>query len=337
MKILYIRPYENESEMVQAALAECDLIIAACVQDVDEATRATIDVLSVFVDYEVTSDMLDLLPHIQCIATRSAGFDHIDMAQAHARGICVTRVPHYGTRTVAEYAFALMFALSRNAYRSYIDMQKNVGISDYSAYQGFDLYGKTLGVIGTGMIGKSVCEIAKGIGMKVVAFDAFPDEALATKHSIRYTSLDDVLVQSDIVTVHVPSMPETYHMINEQKLNLMKRGAYLINTARGEVIDTPALVHALRTGRLAGAGLDVLEGEHQLREEVDLLAQPDKELGELWHTLVADHALIDMPQVIVTPHIAFNTIEAKREITEVTIANIKKFMVGTPQNIVQYE
>jgi len=335
MNILYIRPYEKEVAIIQAALPDHEVLVADCIQDIDAATLATIEVLSVFVDYQVTKDMLDLLPNLQFIATRSAGFDHIDTDEAHARNIAISRVPHYGARTVAEYAIALMFALSRNAFRSYADMQRHAGTVQFAAYQGFDLYGKTLGVVGTGMIGKSVCQIAKGIGLQVVAFDAFPDEVFAANNDLTYAPLDELLAQADIVTLHVPSMPATYHMINEEKLSLMKSGAYLINTARGEIVDTSALVRALQSGHLAGAGLDVLEGEHELREEVDLLAAGDGP-GDIWETLVADHALIDMPQVIVTPHIAFNTVEAKREITDITIANIQGFISETPQNIVDH-
>jgi len=335
MNILYIRPYEKESAIVEAALPEHELIVAECIQDVDVSVRSSIDVLSVFVDYEVTKDMLDLLPNLRLIATRSAGFDHIDTAEAQSRNITISRVPHYGARTVAEYAIALMFALSRNAFRSYADMQRHAGTVEFAAYEGFDLCGKTLGVVGTGVIGKSVCQIAKGIGMNVLMFDAFPDEAFAAEHGLVYVALDELLVQADIVTLHVPSMPATHHMINEEKLNLMKSGSYLINTARGEIIDTSALVRALQSGHLAGAGLDVLEGEHDLREEVDLLASGVGP-SDIWETLVADHALIDMPQVIVTPHIAFNTVEAKREITDITIANIRGFVAGAPQNIVDH-
>jgi len=335
MKILYIRPYEKEPAIVEAALSGHELIVADCIQDVDVSVRATIDVLSVFVDYEVTKDMFDLLPNLQLIATRSAGFDHIDTAEAERRNITISRVPHYGARTVAEYAIALMFALSRNAFRSYTDMQRHAGTVQFAAYEGFDLCGKTLGVVGTGVIGKSVCQIAKGIGMKVVMFDAFPDEAFAAEHDLAYVTLDELLAQADIVTLHVPSMPATYHMINEEKFNLMKSGAYLINTARGDIVDTPALVQALQSGHLAGAGLDVLEGEHELREEADLLAAGDGP-SAIWETLVADHALIDMPQVIVTPHIAFNTVEAKREITDITVANILGFASDAPQNTVNH-
>lgn len=336
MKIAYIRPYEGEESLVTTGLPEHTIITANCVWDIVEADRHDIQILSVFVDYEVTADVLDMLPNLTCIATRSAGYDHIDVAAASARSITITRVPHYGTRTVAEYAIALMFALSRNAFRSYTDMQRDAGVTNFEAYEGFDLGGKTLGVVGTGAIGKSTCQLAVGIGMRVVAYDVSPDPNFAAEHGITYASLDEVLQQADIVTLHVPSIPATHHLLNAEKFALMKHGSYLINTARGEIVDTQALVQALQSGQLAGAGLDVLEGEHELREEADLIAAGAGP-SELWATLVADHALIAMPNVIVTPHIAFNTKEAKREITDITIGNIQAFVTGEARNIIPYE
>lgn len=333
MKILYIRPYAGEEAIVQTALTTIDCMFASSVEEVDPTLLQEVTILSVFVDYEVDVAVLDQLPALQLIATRSAGYDHIDTAAAAKRGIVMSRVPHYGTRTVAEYAIALLFALSRSAFRSYTDMQRDAGVNQFEMYEGFDLAGKTLGVVGTGAIGRNVCQIANGIGMCVVAFDVFPDEAFATENNVTYLELDEVLRRADVVTLHVPSIPQTYHLINEEKLALMKAGSYLINTARGEIIDTPALVSALTRGHLAGAGLDVLEGEHELREEAELLAAGAVDAA-LWKTLVADHALIDMPNVIVTPHIAFNTVEAKREITDITIANIQQFVAGTPQNTI---
>lgn len=332
MKIAYIRPYDGEMKLVSSCAPDEDFISVQDVSELNESDRNEIEALSVFVDYSVTSDTLDLLPNLKMIATRSAGYDHIDTAATKERGIIVCRVPHYGTRTVAEYAIALMFALSRNAFRSYTDMRRNVSITNFEAYEGFDLCNKTLGVVGTGAIGRNVCAIANGIGMKVVAYDVSPDETFAKEHDVTYASLDDLLTQSDIVTLHVPSIPATQHLINEDKLNLMKTGSYLINTARGEIVDTKALVKTLNSKHLAGAGLDVLEGEHALREEAELLAEGAVDT-KLWETLVADHSLIDMPNVIVTPHIAFNTVEAKREITDITLDNLKSYIAGSPQNI----
>jgi len=333
MLIAYIRPYNDELSLVEEQLGAHEVVSGTCVWDLDEATRNQVEVLSVFVDYQVTTDVLDMLPNLKMIAARSAGYDHIDVAEAHQRGIVVSRVPHYGARTVAEYAISLIFALSRKAYRSYTDLQRDVSVSGVDAYEGFDLFGKTLGVIGTGAIGRNVCEIARGIGMHVVAYDVSPDETFAAKLNMNYAPLDEVLAQSDIVTLHVPSIPATQHLISAEKLQKMKVGSYLINTARGDIIDTKALVKSLYEGHVAGAGLDVLEGEHALREEAELLVEGASDPA-LWETLIAGHALIDMPNVIVTPHIAFNTTEAKREITQTTLENIHSFIAGEPQNTV---
>jgi len=331
MKIAYVRPYEGEEKIIATTATEHEFIYIEDITDLSEAVRGEITVLSVFVDYRVTADIFDLLPNLQFIATRSAGYDHIDMHAAQERNVVVSRVPHYGARTVAEYAIALMFALSRNAFRSYTDLQRDAGITNFAAYEGFDLYGKTLGVIGTGVIGRSVCMIARGIGMRVVAYDVSPDDAFAADHGVTYASLEEVLAQADIVTLHVPAIPATHHLLNEITLSQMKPGSYLVNTARGEVVGTKALIHALQSGHLAGAGLDVLEGEHSLREEAELLTNGFQDI-KIWETLVADHALIDMPNVIVTPHIAFNTVEAKKEITDITLANIHAFIAGEPLN-----
>lgn len=333
MKIAYVRPYVGEMERVEAGSPENEFLAVADIDEIPVAVRLEIEGLSVFVDYQVTAEELAKLPNLTCITTRSAGFDHIDKEAVLARNITVCRVPHYGTRTVAEYVFALLFALSRNAYRSYTDMQRDARVTNFESYEGFDLYGKTLGVVGTGAIGRNVCSIARGLGMNVLAYDVSPDDKFAHENNFMYETLEEVLAHSDIVTLHVPSMPATHHLINQSRLALMKSGSYLINTARGEIVDTKALVAALTSGHLKGAALDVLEGEHELRDEVGLLTGGSEDM-KIWETLVADHTLIDMDNVIVTPHIAFNTIEAKREITDITIANIKAFISGTPQNIV---
>lgn len=326
MKIIYIKPYPGEAEIVTAALTGHDCLFAESIEEIAEADRAEAEVLSVFVNYEVTKEVLEALPKLQFIATRSAGFDHIDRTTAAARGVRICRVPHYGTRTVAEYAFALMFALSRHAFQSYIDMQRQSVVTELSGYEGFDLAGKTLGVIGTGAIGENTCQIGLGLGMQVIASDVHEKESLIEK-GVTYVSLPTLMKQADIITIHVPSMPATHHLVGEAELALVKPTAYLINTARGEIVDTAALVRALKEGRLAGAGLDVLEGEQNFRDEVALFVENTVSDVD-WATIVADHALIDMPNVIVTPHIAFNTKEAKREITDISIANIQSFANG---------
>ncbi len=332
MKVIYVRPYAGELEVVKSLLAGHEVFECTNIEELPEEVRQSAEVLSVFVNYQVTKEVLEQLPNLVLIATRSVGFDHIDLPATAARNVVVARVPHYGMRTVAEFAFSLMFAISRKAYQAYMDVQELSTIGALDVYEGFDLGGKTLGVIGTGAIGFNVCQIALGLGMKVLAYDPHENEELVGK-GVTYLSLEEMLPQVDIVTIHVPALPATHHLMNAERLALMKPTAYLINTARGEIVDTPALVTALKSGKLAGAGLDVLESEHDLRDEVALLADNETQAVE-WRTIVADHALIDMPNVIVTPHIGFNTKEAKREITEITCTNIASFASGEPQNVV---
>jgi D-lactate dehydrogenase len=329
MRILYVKPNESERKIVQEVLADHEIIFTDTFEGVERPE--TIDVICVFVDTGVTRATMEAFPKLSFIVTRSTGFDHIDIKAAKERNITVAHVPRYGSNTVAEYAFGLMFALSRNAVVSYLDMQKKTVVNSLEQYEGFDLAGKTLGVVGTGAIGRHVCEIAKGLHMRVLAYDPYPAQDLVDAELATYCDLPTLMSESDIVTLHVPAMPTTYHMINGEMLSLMKPTAYLINTARGEIVDTQALVQALTEKKLAGAALDVLEGERDLHDEVALLGTEQGTI-DTWKTLIADHALIDMPNVIVTPHIAFNTREAKREILDITLKNIQSFAQGEEIN-----
>jgi D-lactate dehydrogenase len=182
--------------------------------------------------------------------------------------------------------------------------------------EGFNLEGKALGIIGTGRIGQHVARIVSGLSMRVLAFDAFPNEQKAAELGFVYVPLSELLTNSDIVTLHVPATPETHHLLNAQTIAQMKSGAIVINTSRGDVIDTEALHEALLSGKIAGAGLDVLEGEHDLRNGKNSAAAQ----------------LIGLPTVTVTPHIAFDTREAKAEIVRVTLENISAYIAGHPQN-----
>ena len=196
-----------------------------------------------------------------------------------------------------------------------------------------ELYGKTLGIVGTGRIGKHVARLAQGFGMRTIAFDLVPDQIFAQQSGVTYVSLDELLAQSDIVTLHLPATPQTHHIINAGNIDSIKRGSYLINTARGDLVETSALLDALRGGQLAGAALDVLEEEQALHEEARLFAGGMPSVDQL-RTLIAAHILIDMPQVVVTPHIAFFTGEAKREMFKTSVENIAAFIAGTPQNLI---
>lgn len=291
------------------------------------------EIISVFVNSVINDKVLAHFPKLKLICTRSTGYDHINIELCKSRGVVVATVPRYGEETVAEYTFALMLTLSRKIFESY-DRIKETGSFDLTGMRGFDLNGKTLGVIGTGKIGKNVIEIAKGFNMKVVAYDKFPDEAYRQKMGYEYLTLDEVLAQSDIITLHVPFLPENEHMINAESIAKMKKGIYLINTARGALVETDALLKALQSGHVAGAGLDVLEEEGVIKDELNFLTGSRQDNHNL-KTVLENHVLVDMPNVVVTPHNAFNTWEALKRILDTTLENIKAFSSGTPQNVVK--
>ncbi len=276
-------------------------------------------VLCTFIESHIGEAEMSRFPALKLIATRSTGFDHIDLAAAKARGIAVANVPFYGENTVAEFAFALLLALSRRI----IDADERVRSGTFSptGLRGFDLAGKTIGIIGTGHIGAHMIRMAQGFGMKVNGYDAFPNADLSHTLNFTYVSLPELLAQSDIITLHVPYNKDTHHLINKENIGMIKKGAYLINTARGAVVETNALIDALKNGVLAGAALDVLEEEQNLRNNKSEIS-------------VENHYLIEHPRVIVTPHLAFNTQEAFERILNTTIENIQHFAEGAPTNLV---
>ncbi len=333
MKITFFETTPAEQEYLSQALQDMEVSFLQEKLTKETAAKAgQSDAVSVFVNSEVKQEVMDLLPNLKFITTRSMGFDHIDGAYAKGKGITVSSVPAYGSHTVAEFTFALMLNLTRKIFEAKHQLLEGEDFN-ISRLEGIDLYGKTLGVIGTGKIGKNVVRMAKAFGMTVLVSDVHPDEAFAAEAGCTYVQLPELLAQSDIVTVHVPYMKETYHLLNKDNIVLMKKGAYLINTARGEIVETDALVQALTSGRLAGAGLDVMESERQLKEETELLHHSPQELKD-YKTLFEDHVLIDMPRVIVTPHVAFFTREAVQEILKTTVDNIRAFLAGKPQNVV---
>jgi D-lactate dehydrogenase len=299
--------------------------------NVDKAKDA--DIISVFINSIISKNIIELLPNLKFITTRSTGFEHIDLEYCATKGIKVSNVPAYGSHTVAEFAFSLILNLSRNILSANNHLRDSMDFNFYSSLQGFDLQGKTLGVIGTGRIGKNVIKIAKSFEMNVLAYDIFPDVKFAAENNFSYKSLLEVLKESDIVTIHTPYTKENYHLINKENISKMKKGIFVINTARGALIDTEALIWGIKEGIIAGAGLDVLEGERDLKIEKEIISSGGSEALD-YKMIVEDQILIDMPQVIVTPHIAFYSKEAEGEIIKTTIENIKGFIGGQPQNIV---
>jgi D-lactate dehydrogenase len=291
------------------------------------------EVISVFVTSTVTKEMIEAMPKLKLIACRSTGFNNVDHATAKEKGVTVVNVPTYGEATVAEYVFALLLALTRKL-QEVLDTENEQ--FEQSQLIGQDLSGKTLGVIGAGHIGQHTIRIGNGFAMRVIVYDAFPNEELAKSNNYQYVSLDELLNQSDFVSIHAPYLPETHHLINSEKINLMKPSSIIVNTSRGEIIETNALVEALNDKKIAGAAIDVVEGEALLNhhEETALLRSHNLPDDVLRHSIEIS-LLKKMPNVIISPHNAFNTVEAVERINNTTSLNIIKFWYGDVPNIVK--
>jgi len=290
------------------------------------------DAIAIFIYSKITEKIIATMPHLKYIATMSTGFDHIDLKACQARNVKVSNVPYYGENTVAEHTFALIFALSRRIPESIERVIE--GNFSPEGLMGFDLNGKTIGLVGLGHIGEYVAKIAHSLEMKILAYDIKKNSLLAKKYQIKYCTLDYLLKHANIISLHAPLNKHTHHIINEDNIKKMKKGSYIINTSRGGLIDTDALIMALDRKIIAGAGLDVLEEEPFIREEKELLAKSFKKKCNL-RTVLQDHALITNPKVLVTPHNAFNSREALERILDTTVDNIKAFTKNKFINIVK--
>lgn len=292
--------------------------------------HAGAECVSVFIYSQVTREVIEALPELRLITTRSTGHDHIDIEACAEREITVCEVPDYGRHTVAEHVFALLLTLSHRMEDA-IDRTRK---GDFTArgLAGFDLHGRTIGAVGTGDIGLATATIARGFGMRVLDHDIAPDEDAARRIGFEYCDLDSLVSGSDVISLHVPATEATTAMLGEREFAAMKPGAVLINTARGSVVQTRPLIRALAEGRLAGAGLDVLAEEPVVREESEVLRSIYERRHDL-DTLLADHMLIRMRNVVVTPHSAFHTREAVQRILDTTADNIRAFAAGRPQHV----
>ena len=289
------------------------------------------EILSVFIYSKIDEQILERLPRLRLVATMSTGFDHIDLRACRKRKVKVANVPYYGENTVAEHTFALILALSRKLPQSIARTRR--GDFSLKNLRGFDLKGKTIGIVGLGHIGQQVAKIASGFGMKILAYDIKKDFKKAKKLRVRYVGLDWLLGNSDIISLHAPYNPSTHHLINKQNIKKIKKGALLINTARGGLVETEALISGLKKGILSGAGLDVLEEECFIREEKELLTKQFWQKCDL-KTVLQNHLLLNHPKVVITPHNAFNSQEALIRILDTTVDNIKSFLKGKPINLV---
>ncbi|MDP3799868.1 MAG: NAD(P)-dependent oxidoreductase [bacterium] len=332
MKIAFFETRPEEESLISSLLKEECVFVKEKLTKDNIALAQDAEVVSVFINSKIDKEIIDSLPNLKLITTRSTGFDHIDTAYAKEKNIKVANVPSYGSKTVAEFTFALILSLSRKIFEaksSVLEKQK----FNITNLQGFDLNGKTLGVIGTGRIGQNVIKMALAFGMKILANDVKPNNELASRLGFEYTDMENLLKNSDIITLHVPYFAENKHLINSSNIGLMKSGAYLINTARGELIETVALLKALSSKQIAGAGLDVLEAESELKEEAGLLVCGEEKIKDI-KTVLEDHTIMNMPNVLVTPHIAFFSKEACDEISKTTAKNIQSFITGNPENLI---
>ena len=268
-----------------------------------------------FVNDDVSRETISVLKEngTEIIAMRCAGYNNVDLAAAKDF-MPVVRVPEYSPHAVAEHTLALLLTLVRKTHKAYIRTRD----SNFSlnGFVGFDLHGKTLGVIGTGKIGMAFVEICRGLGMNIIAYDPYPSQGY-----LEYVPLEELFARSDVISLHCPLTSETYHIINSYSLKMMKDKVYILNTSRGALIDTEALIDGIKSGKVGGAGLDVYEEESEFFYE------------DLSETILKDDVLsrlIMMPNVLITSHQAFLTHEALRRIAEITLRNLQSFFEGQP-------
>jgi len=332
MKIAVFDVESWERETFEPLQDDHEIVFEEGQLDADAADRhSDADIVSAFIYSDFSRDVLRRFDGLRFIATRSTGVDHIDMDWCSDNDIGVANVPSYGENTVAEHVFALLLAISRNI----VDAADRTRRGDFTqgGLRGFDLKGRTMGVVGTGDIGEHTARIARGFGMDVLAFDVKPRDEIAREIGFDYVGMEELLGRSDVVTLHVPANDKTRHMIDAEAFARMKDGAILINTARGSIVETEALLEALASGRLRAAGLDVLPEEPVVREEAELLRSYFNRDHRL-DTLLADHILLRMRNVVITPHTAFNTREAVQRILDTTLRNIEGYIAGEPKNLV---
>ncbi len=351
MKIHFVETEASEERFFHNGLSDHDLCFTPTLDGVSPET----EILSTFIHSRIDAAFLDRHPALRLITTRSTGFDHLNAPLCQERGIALGLVPTYGENTVAEHTFALLLAISRRL-REAMDHGRKRPFT-YAALRGFDLHGKTLGVLGCGRIGLHTIRIAKAFGMEVLAFDQKPNPAMSEQLDFCYAPLEAVLSGADILSLHLPLTSETSHLLNRERLALCREGVVVINTSRGGLIDTEALMEALDSGQIAGVGLDVLEEESVLqRETLEIigdqilsrlqastapaqeapLSSNHERVAEL-QRLIRHQELISRANVVFTPHIAFNSREAVERINATTLRNITTFLEsGAPLHPVPF-
>lgn len=272
-----------------------------------------------FVNDDLSRPTLERLVQlgVRLLAMRCAGYNNVDLVAAHELGLSVVRVPAYSPHAVAEHAVALLLALNRKTHRAFNRVRE--GNFSLSGLVGFDLHGSTAGVVGLGMIGKCCAEILRGFGMRVLAYDVRPDRGFAERTGVELVALESLLAQSDVISLHTPLVPATHHLIDARSIASMKRGVMLINTSRGALVDTGALIDGLKSGHIGAAGLDVYEEESEYFFE-------DRSDRTISDDVLA--RLMTFNNVLITSHQAFLTQQALDNIADTTLGNIREFIGG---------
>ncbi|NPA38328.1 MAG: hydroxyacid dehydrogenase [Candidatus Nanohaloarchaeota archaeon] len=322
MRIVIAEANEQEKQFFSKRFSNA-YITSKLLNDLPKNVLSKAEIVSIFIYSKIDEDLLKNMPNLKYVVTRSAGYNHIDLEACKKRGIKVYNVPDYGDETVAEFALMLMLAVLRKLKNIMTSMWFSPKI-DYVALRGNDLHGKTVGIIGTGRIGKKLIKLLYGFEVKILAYDLYPDEELEKKYEVNYVGLDELFKASDIISLHVPLTPQTKHLINKKAIKKMKKGVVIINTARGELIDSEALLEGIKEGRIGGAALDVVESEKMIIDEGDLQRE-----GSYKNALI-NHILLKHPNVIITPHIAYDTKEAVERIIKRSYEHISSLLSHKP-------
>lgn len=286
------------------------------------------DIISVFISSNLCPEVLSRFKNLRVIATRSTGYNHIDVKYCSQHNIAVFNVEEYGQTSVAQYTFALILALVRNLFPAYLDIQRNY--VNHADYEGRDLDNLTIGIVGCGAIGSAVAKIANFFNMKVLVHSIVKRQEVNS--FVEYVTLDELLEHSDIVSLHLPYTTENYHKFGEEELKKMKDNAYFINTARGELIDIVALYENLLSGKLKGAALDVLECEYLALSPDNIVDDIKSQKSNCVASALITQKLLGMSNVIITPHIAYNTQESVNKLLETTFNNIRDYHKGFRNN-----
>lgn len=286
-------------------------------------------IISCFTTSRIGKEVLENFTELKLIALRSVGFNHIDINYCNEHDITVVNSPNYGNKSVAEFAFGLMLDVCRKITLSYLDYKDLK--TNAQKYTGRELGGKTVGIVGLGAIGAEFARLAHGFDMNILGFDIKENETLKEQYMVEYTDFDTLLEKADFISLHSPLTESNRHLFNETSFKKMKNSAILINTARGEIVETQALYNALINKEIAGAGLDVLESEETI-SDTDYLSDISRLNNSTLKETILNSRLQQLDNVIITPHIAYNTAEAIYRILETTMRNINAFEKGIIQN-----